>query len=57
MMGINILTNNPKKMPKVTVTPVKTKIKRVRTMEKTMAIIEIKHPNIITFSFIQLFYS
>lgn len=57
MIGINIFASKPKNIPKVTVTPVKTKIKIVKTMEKTTAIMEVKQPNIITFPFTQLFYS
>ena len=56
-MGISIFPSNPKNTLKVMVTPVKTKIKMVRTIEKIIPIIEVKHPNIITFSFTQLFYS
>lgn len=57
MIGINIFPSNPKNIPKVTVTPVKAKMTMVKTMEKIIAISEIKHPSIITFPFTQLFYS
>lgn len=50
--GINILANNPKNSPMVIETPVKVNMIKVKTIENIKAMIEIKHPNTILFSFL-----
>lgn len=50
--GINILISNPKNSPIVIETPVKVNMIKVKTIENIKAMIEIKHPNTILFSFL-----
>jgi len=50
--GINILISNPKNKPRVIETPVKINMIKVKTIENTKAIIKVKHPNTIVFSFL-----